>query len=157
MYKDALGHSNSCPQCAIVSGGGHVHKPPLHPVPVERAFQILEVDIMELPKTSKSNQYVVVFQIFLTKWPMVSLYQIRRLFVQLLVEQIFGVPEALLSDRGANLLSHLMMDICHMLGIKKLNTTAYHQQCDGMVERFNRALKTMLQKHASSFGNHAMG
>ena len=76
--------------------------------------------------------------------------------VQLLVEQIipiFGVPEALLSDRGTNLLSHLMMDICHMLGIKKLNTTAYHPQCDGMVERFNRTLKTMLRKHASSFGN----
>ena len=35
-----------------------------------------------------------------------------------------GVPEALLSDRGTNLLSHLMLKLCHTLGIKKLNTTA---------------------------------
>ena len=60
--------------------------------------------------------------------------------------------EALLLDRGTNLLSHLMKDVCAMLGTKKLNTTAYHPQCDGMVERFNRTLWTMLRKHAASYG-----
>jgi transposase InsO family protein len=30
-----------------------------------------------------------------------------------------------------------MMDVCELLGVKKLNTTAYHPQCNGMVERFN--------------------
>jgi len=39
-----------------------------------------------------------------------------------------------------------------MLGIKKLNTTAHHPQCNGMVERFNRTLKKMLRKHVSRFG-----
>ena len=39
------------------------------------------------------------------------------------------------------------------LGIKKLNTTAYHPQCDGMVERFNRTLKSMLRKHSALQGN----
>ena len=74
---------------------------------------------------------------------------------KLLVEEVvplFGVPEALLSDRGANLLSHLMKEVCRLLGVKKLNTTAYHPQCDGMVERFNRTLKGMLRKHAARFG-----
>ena len=64
----------------------------------------------------------------------------------------FGVPEALLSDRGTNLLSHLVLDVCKLLGIKKLNTTAYHPQCDGMVERFNGTLKTMIRKHVTDFG-----
>ncbi len=41
-------------------------------------------------------------------------------------------------------LTHLMTDVCKALGIKKLNTTAYHPQCDGLVERFNRTLKSML-------------
>ena len=73
---------------------------------------------------------------------------------RLLVEEVvpmFGVTEALLSDRGANLLSHLMQDVCKLLGIRKLNTTAYHPQCDIMVERFNRTLKTILRKHAARF------
>ena len=61
-----------------------------------------------------------------------------------MLRPFFGVPEALLSDRGINLLSHLMLDVCKLLGIKKLNTTAYHPQCDGMVERFNSTLKAMI-------------
>ena len=64
----------------------------------------------------------------------------------------FGIPEALLSDHGANLLSNLMKDICEQLGIQKLNTTSYHPQCNGMVERFNRTLKAMLCAHAARFG-----
>lgn len=67
---------------------------------------------------------------------------------------LFGVPEALLSDRGLTCyVSHLMQDICQLLGIQMLNTTAHHPECDGMVERFNHTLKTMLRKHAATFGS----
>ena len=45
-----------------------------------------------------------------------------------------------------NLLSFLMKDICRMLGIDKLNTTASHPECNGAVEKFDRTLKTMLRK-----------
>ena len=45
-----------------------------------------------------------------------------------------------------------MNDICKLLGIKKLNTTASHQQCNGAVERFNRTLKSMLRKQAAKMG-----
>ena len=137
MYTDTLNHCKNCPQCAVVSGAGRIHRPPLQPIPVQRVFQILGVDVMELPKTDRGNKYVVVFQDFLSKWPLVfpvpdqKSIRIARLLVEVI--PIFGVPEALLSDRGTNLLSHLMQDICEMLGIKKLNTTAYHPQCDGMV------------------------
>ena len=64
---------------------------------------------------------------------------------------MFGVPECLLSDRGTNLLANVMKDVCDLFGIKKLNTTAYHPQCNGMVERLNRTLKAMLRKHAVKF------
>jgi len=61
-------------------------------------------------------------------YPMPDAKTVR--IVKILVEEfipIFGVPEALLSDRVTNLLSYLMKDIfCSLLGIEKLNTTAYH-------------------------------
>ena len=152
-----LEYAESCPQCAIVKGTGHKNKPPLHPILTERPFQIVGVDIMELPVTTRGNKYVVVFQDLFTKWPMVypTSNQKAETIACLLVEQIvpfFGVPEALLSDRGTNLLSHLMKDICRVLGRKKLNITAHHPECDGAIERFNRTLKTMLRKQAARHG-----
>ena len=106
---------------------------------------------MRLPVTTWENKYVVVFQDLFTncKWPMVYPISNQRAerIACLLVEEIvpfFGVPEALLSDRGTNSLSHLMKDVCKRLGIEKLNTTAHHLECDGAVERFNQTLKTML-------------
>jgi len=113
---------------------------------------------MDLPITTAGNKHVIVFQDYFTKWPIVcplpdqKAHRIARVLVDEVIP-LFGMPEALLSDRGTNLLSHLMKDLCELLGIKKLNTTAYHPECDGMVERFNRTLKTMLRKHASRFGN----
>ena len=157
MYVDAVRHAKNCPQCTVVGSTARVQKPPLHPIPVNRIFQIVGVDIMELPRTTQGNRYVVVFQDFLSKFPLVfPVPDQKSLWIaKLLVEEVvplFGVPEALLSDRGANLLSHLMKELCAALGVKKLNTTAYHPQCDGMVERFNRTLKSMLRKHAAKYG-----
>ena len=112
---------------------------------------------MELPLTANGNKYAIVFQDLFTKWPMVyttpdqKAERIAKLLAQEIVP-MFGVPEALLSDRGTNLLSCLMQDVCKLLGMKKLNTTAHHPQCNGIIERFNRTLKTMLRKHVSKFG-----
>ena len=158
MHADALQFARNCPECAIVSGGAKPTRPPLHPIPVQRPFQIVGVDVMDLPKTTDGNCHVIVFQDYLTKWALVYPipYQKSLRIAKLLVEEVipfFGVPEALLSDRGTNLLSNLMKDICNLLGIRKLNTTAYHPQCDGMVERFNWTLKTMLRKQAATFGS----
>ena len=91
----------------------------------------------------------MVLQDFLSKFSFVfpvpdhKTERLTRLFVEQVVP-LFGVPEVLLSDQGSNLLSHLKTSVCQLLGVKKLNTTSYHPQCNGLVERFNRTLKTML-------------
>ena len=80
--------------------------------------------------------------------------------VELLTKEViplFGVPEALLSDRGTNLLSRLMSDVCARLVITKLNKTAYHPECDSLVERFNRTLKAMLRKHVTQWDKYLSG
>ena len=58
-----------------------------------------------------------------------------------------GVPAQLLSDHGTAFLSKLLAEV-HMyqlMGMKKLNTTAYHPQTDRLVERFNHILLAMLR------------
>ena len=158
MYADAEKFVKTCPECIYVSGSGRKNKPPLHPIPVQCPFQVLGIDVMDLPVTDRGNRHVVVIQDLFTKWPLVfpAPDQKASRIAKLIAEEVvplFGVPESLLSDRGTNLLSHLVTDLCRILGITKLNTTAHHPQCDGAVERFNRTLKTMLRKHAARFGN----
>ena len=157
MYNDAQQFAKACPECVVVAGGGRVLRPELHPIPVSQPFQIIGVDVIDLPLTTRGNKHVLVFQDLFSKWPMVYAMpdQKSERIVRILVDEIFpfcGVPEALLSDRGTNLLSHLMKETCELLGVRKLNTTAYHPQCDGLVERYNRTLKTALRKHAARFG-----
>ena len=57
-----------------------------------------------------------------------------------------GVPRELLSDQAGNFLSELMQEVCKLMGVKKLNTSGYHPQCNGLVERFNSTLIQMLAK-----------
>ena len=90
---------------------------------------------------------------YLTKWPEVfaTSNQEALTIAILLAEHIVtrhGVPRKLLSDRGANFLSKLMSELYKLLRIQKFNTTAYHPQTDGLVERFNQTLTDMLVKSA---------
>ena len=155
MLADAEKFAKSCPECVVATGAGRRCKPVLHPIPVQKPFQVLGIDVMDLPVTEKGNRHVVVIQDLFTKWPMVFPVPDQRAtrIAKLIAEEVvplFGVPESLLSDRGTNLLSKLVLDLCQLLGIY---TTANHPQCDGAVEWFNRTLKTMLRKQAAHFGH----
>ena len=71
MYTDCLNHVKSSPQYAVAKRTGRRILPSLKPITVSRVFQIVGMDIMELPKTQRGSRYVVVFQNFLSKWLMV--------------------------------------------------------------------------------------
>ena len=58
--------------------------------------------------------------------------------------------EILLSDRGSNFLSQLVKEVCFLMNAKKVFTTSYHPQCDGLVERFNGTLAQSLSMYVSS-------
>ena len=58
-------------------------------------------------------------------------------------------PEAILSDQGSNFQSELISELWELLDVHKLRTTPYHPECDGLSERFNRTLISMI----SSFVN----
>jgi transposase InsO family protein len=59
--------------------------------------------------------------------------------------QRFGVPAYITSDRGAQFTSSLWQALCSLLSITHIQTTAYHPQSNGLVERFHRRLKDSLR------------
>ena len=44
-----------------------------------------------------------------------------------------------------------MLELCSLTGMKKINTSGYHPQTDGLVENFNSTIQSMISK--SSDGN----
>ncbi len=58
----------------------------------------------------------------------------------------YGVPAVITSDRGAQFTSSL----CSLLNIQHNQTTAYHPQSNGMVERFHRRLKDALRARCAA-------
>ncbi len=48
--------------------------------------------------------------------------------------------------QGTAFMSRTIRKLYELLGIKSVRTSVYHPQTDGLVERFNRTLKTMIRK-----------
>ena len=61
----------------------------------------------------------------------------------------FGIPEILHSDQGRNFESTILRQTLEAFGINKSRTTAYHPQCDGMVEHLNRSLLQLLRTYVT--------
>ena len=60
------------------------------------------------------------------------------------------MPSVLLTDQRKNFESHLVASMCDLFGIEKRQTTAYHPQTDGLYERFNAILKSLLRMRVSN-------
>ena len=156
MRRDIREWCLTCIRCATRNVGRQT-RPFLTPIPVAGPFDRVGMDIIQFPRSKQGNRYALVFVDYLTKWPEVfaisdqSAITVARVFVKEIVCR-HGVPGALLSDRGAAFLSKLMLEVCRLMGVKKVNTTAYHPQTDGLVERFNRTLTDMLAKTVEAQG-----
>lgn len=80
--------------------------------------------------------------------PNQSAETIARIFVNEIIAR-YGTVQTLLTDRGTNFLSALFKSVCSMLGVKKLQTTAYHPSCNKVNERINATLMKYLSHYVN--------
>ena len=151
QHRDVTNFCNSCQQCGAMKPPSRPNRAPLQPVKAGFPNEIVAMDIMgPMPQTSRRNRYILVLVDYFTKWcEAVPLAEIDATTVAnaVLAHWIcrWGAPSQLHSDRGTNFESSLMLQICSALKIDKTRTTAYHPQGNGLVERTNRSIKTMLR------------
>ena len=60
-----------------------------------------------------------------------------------------GVPEEILSDLGTQFVSECMREVTQLLSIKQLTTTPCQPMCNGLTEKFNGTMKSMLKRLCS--------
>ena len=107
-----------------------------------------------IKETDRGNKHILVLMDHFTKWceAFPTKDQKASTVAHILVSRVFsrsGPPTVLHSDQDRNFDSTLMHEVYNLMGIKKTRTTAYHPQCDGLVERQNRTLQNILSSFVS--------
>ena len=129
----------------------------LQHVTASRPFEIVAMDILELPRTDRGNKYCLVVSDYFTRWPEMfpmcdqKATTVARHLVNGVISR-HGIPEVIFSDQGGSFENEVIREFCKMMGMKKVRTSPYHPQADGLVERLNRTLLQMLSKAAADRG-----
>ena len=148
MSKDVLRLARECPECQPSKIGRHV-RTPLTVRGVGERFGSLHVDLVGPLPSSEGNRYLFTIVDRYTRWleavPLASMSaeDCAKALLRSWISR-FGVPSDITSDQGRQFTSVLWSEMNAMLGIKSLRTTAYHPQCNGMVECVHRTLKERL-------------
>lgn len=123
-------------------------------------FVLLGIDaIGPLQVTDKNNRYILTGIDYLTRWPVAMAVpdideNTTSEFLFSIVKD-WGVPNYILSDRGANFVSTYVHEFLKQLGCKNIMTTSYRPQCNGLCEKLNHTLVSILAKIARDEENVA--
>ena len=151
VFKDVADYCRTCEVCQRSQP-----RPPgraeLIPMPIiSKPFQRIAMDLVgPLPRSQRGNRFILVVCDYATRYPeafaipSTEATRIAKELVGLFTR--VGVPEEILNDQGANFMSSLLGEVYQVLHIRRIRTTPYHPQTDGLVERFNGTLKAMLKK-----------
>ena len=157
MYRDIDNLVRSCMSCSQRKSHRHKVLAPLMTMKVPDAFERVSVDILgPLSITTSGNRYVLCFTDHCTRWPILvplkstDASTIARAFFDHVICQ-HGCPKYLLSDRGTNFLSKVMLEVCRIMRTTKLNTSSYHPQCNAVQERFNSVILDTLSHYANEY------
>ena len=99
-----------------------------------------------------NNSYILMFQDDLSKYvvaipiPQQDAETIVKAFVER-IELIYGAPRILQTDQGANFVSEVFRTTCKILRIKKIQSTAFHPESQGGIERSHRVLAEYLRHY----------
>ena len=155
LQADTRAYIAGCEKCSRRKHPQMKKKAPMTLVESGLPMDRIATDILgELPLSENGNKYILVVSDYFSKWtesfpmPNMEAATVARIIVEEVVSR-FGVPSSIHSDQGRQYESELFSEVCRVLQIKKTRTTPYHPQSDGMVERFNKTLATMLSAYVN--------
>lgn len=150
---DVVRFCKSCDLCQRTAPKGRTTKVPLGSLPLmEAPFERIAVDLIGpiQPSSDRGHRYILTVVDYATRYPeAIALHGIETTRVAEALFSTFcrvGFPKEILSDRGTQFTSGLMEEVARLASIKQYFTSPYHPQCNGLCERVNGVLKSMLRK-----------
>ena len=116
---------------------------------VSNIFTMFSMDLIDMTTISKVYRYVLVLQDYYSSF--IVLTNLRNKKTSTVVNafwdtmSIFGPPQALLTDNGAEFVSALMKDLTESEGIRHVLTYAYHAEGNAKNERTHMSIRQALR------------
>ncbi len=150
VKRDVSAYIKTCHTCQLTGKPNQMLKPALlFPIPaVSQPFEYLIIDCVGPLPRSKSGANYLLTVCQSTRYP--AAYPLRTITTRSAVRalsqfiSIFGIPKVIQSDQGSNFSSHMFSQVLKQLRIHHIQSSAYHAQSQGALERFHQTVKSLL-------------
>ena len=125
-------------------------------------LEVIEVDVLHLEKLSGGFEYMLLLTDHFTRYTKV--YPTKNKAAQTAANHVFvfiltfGIPSKILHDQGGDFENDLFKNLGNLFGIQNLRANPYHHQTNGLSERMNQTVFSMLrtfpETYKSSWKNH---
>ena len=151
MRRDVQNEVDKCATCQVnrrVKTRATYSEMPVPSYPGE----IIGVDLIgPLNESTNGNRYILTVIDHYTAWA--EAYPLPKKTSERVENALFneyfarhGMPRVLISDQGSEFNAHHLRQKFKTVGIDHRRTTPYHPQTNGRTERFNKTLKSILQR-----------
>ncbi len=151
MHRDIGAHCRGCQLCQQKSKQRPRKAPVVERPVLTEPFEDVAVDIVgPLPKGKGGCRYLLTYVCLATRWP--EAVPLRTITARSVAEGLWSIfvrtsiPERILTDQGSQFCSRLVKELCALIGIEKVQTSPYHPQTNGAVERMHGTFKAILGK-----------
>ena len=150
MLRDVLQYVSKCTLCQQTKGNKSFVAPRSMDIPTAPWSHVHVDHVGPFPTTDKGNKYILVIIDRFTRYAeaiaveSITAYDTARLIVEHVICR-HGPMEVLTSDRGTGFVGHVVGQIFKILGVNRIRTSAHHPQSNGVIEIFNKTLKTTLR------------
>lgn len=148
MAADVERHIKTCDRC-VRRKTAPERTAPLVNIKTTRPLELVCMDFLSIEPDKSNTKDVLVLTDHFTKYAIAvpTSKQKAQTVAKCLWDNFlvhYGIPERLHSDQGPDFESHVIKELCKIMGIRKVRTTPYHPS-GNPVERFNQTLLSMLE------------
>lgn len=154
LNKDCAKWTKQCLACQKSKVFRHI-KSPVSSFPNQTGrFDHVHLDLVGPLPPSRGYSYCLTMIDRYTRWPEavpiadITAETVAQAFYSGWISR-FGCPSLITTDQGRQFESRLFLSLSQLLGVKRIRSSPYHPQSNGLIEEFHRPLKAALKAHGN--------
>ena len=144
----------NCGRCIQYEAKGQL--PPMQPIVCTEPMELVHIDYVGMEVTAAVKEKLVVKNVLVVEehftWyiqAFVTKNHTVRTTARVLYNNyfsVFGFPQHLMTDQGTEFCRNIIVAMCSLLGVEKIQTMPYHPQMNGSAKRVHQTLQRMIGK-----------